>query len=70
MGIYLNPGNDNFQIACNSEIYVDKTGMIKHTNRMICATSFLQSMDLPGVAIGNIPKIISILRDNLNCLIK
>lgn len=36
MGIYLNPGNDNFQIACNSEIYVDKTGMIKHTNRMIC----------------------------------
>lgn len=36
MGIYLNPGNDNFQIACNSEIYVDKTEMIKHTNRMIC----------------------------------
>ncbi len=35
MGIYLNPGNDNFKMACDSEIYVDKTEMIKQTNRMI-----------------------------------
>ena len=25
MGVYLNPGNDKFYKAINSEIYVDKT---------------------------------------------
>ena len=35
MGVYLNPGNDNFHMACNSEIYVDKTELITQTNRMI-----------------------------------
>ena len=35
MGIYLNPGNGNFSMACHSEIYVDKTELIKETNRMI-----------------------------------
>ena len=33
MGIYLNPGNDGFREAVNSEIYVDKTGLIEQTNR-------------------------------------
>lgn len=32
MGIYLNPGNIDFQEAINSEIYVDKTELIKHIN--------------------------------------
>lgn len=32
MGIYLNPGNGKFQEALNSEIYVDKTGMLAYTN--------------------------------------
>ncbi len=35
MGIYLNPDNIDFQEALNSEIYVDKTGLIKHTNSKI-----------------------------------
>ncbi|MGN0483069.1 MAG: AAA family ATPase [Lachnospiraceae bacterium] len=35
MGVYLNPGNGNFKTACQSEIYIDKTGMIAHTNRML-----------------------------------
>lgn len=35
MGVYLNPGNDNFEMACCSEIYVDKTELIIQTNRMI-----------------------------------
>lgn len=35
MGIYLNPNNDKFRQAVNSEIYVDKTGLIKYTNRVI-----------------------------------
>ena len=35
MGIYLNPGNDLFAEAANSEIYVDKTMLIGFTNQMI-----------------------------------
>ena len=35
MGIYLNPGNDSFWRAIRSEIYVDKTELIAHTNRYI-----------------------------------
>lgn len=32
MGIYLNPGSIEFQESINSEIYVDKTGLIERTN--------------------------------------
>ena len=35
MGIYLNPGNKGFWEAVRSEIYVDKTGLIAHTNKFI-----------------------------------
>ena len=35
MGIYLNPQNKGFQQAVNSEIYVDKTGLIRLTNKYI-----------------------------------
>ncbi len=35
MSHFLNSGNDSFQISLNSEIYVDKTGIIKHLNRWI-----------------------------------
>ncbi len=35
VGVYLNPGNDRFQMVCNSEIYVDKTGLLALTNKMI-----------------------------------
>lgn len=35
MGIYLNPGNDAFQREVCSEIYVDKTGLIEYTNRVL-----------------------------------
>lgn len=35
MGIYLNPGNDAFQEAVNSEIYVDKSMLIAFTNKKI-----------------------------------
>ena len=34
MGIYLNPGDRKFLRAKNSEIYVDKSGMLKYLNRM------------------------------------
>ena len=35
MGVYLNPGNDMFQTAINSEIYVDKTDLIRVTNKVL-----------------------------------
>lgn len=38
MGIYLNPGNESFREAIHSKIYVDKTGLIAHTNELISTT--------------------------------
>lgn len=35
MGRYLNPTNKGFEIARNSKIYVDKTGLIKYTNSVL-----------------------------------
>ena len=35
MGSYLNPGNEKFYRAINSEIYVDKTGLIGYTNHVL-----------------------------------
>lgn len=32
MGMFVNPGNNAFQVALNSEIYVDKTGLLEYTN--------------------------------------
>ena len=34
MGTYLNPGGENFRIAMNSPIYVDKSGMLAHINKV------------------------------------
>lgn len=36
MGRFVNPNNRAFQNAVNSEIYVDKTGLIELTNRFLC----------------------------------
>lgn len=38
MGIYLNPSNDKFKEALNSEIYVDKSELIQYTNKLIHTT--------------------------------
>lgn len=35
MGIYLNPGNSEFEAAINSPIYVDKTGLAEEMNQLI-----------------------------------
>ncbi len=35
MGIYLNPSNIDFQRALNSEIYIDKSELIKYTNKKL-----------------------------------
>ena len=35
MGTYLNPGKQSYQMAVNSEIFVDKTEMIRHLNAVV-----------------------------------
>lgn len=35
VGSYLNPGNKGFCESLNSEIYVDKTGLIEKTNAVL-----------------------------------
>lgn len=35
MGIYLNPGKGAFEEAVNSQIFVDKTGMISYLNTLV-----------------------------------
>lgn len=35
MGLYLNPGNELFQRALNSQIYIDKSELIAYTNKVI-----------------------------------
>lgn len=35
MGTYLNPDNSIFQECINSDIYVDKTGLINYTNSVM-----------------------------------
>lgn len=38
MGRFVNPDSSAFREALNSEIYVDKSGLIDYTNRLLCTT--------------------------------
>ena len=35
MGLYVNPNNQGFCSAVNSQIYVDKTGMLEFLNSVV-----------------------------------
>ena len=35
MGRFVNPDNSAFQVALNSEIYVDKSELLSYTNRVL-----------------------------------
>lgn len=35
MGVFVNPDNSAFEIAINSEIYIDKTGLLEYTNKIM-----------------------------------
>lgn len=35
MGRLVNPDNGAFQVALNSQIYVDKTGLLEYTNQVM-----------------------------------
>lgn len=41
MGRFVNPDNSAFQVALNSEIYVDKTGLLEYTNKVLCSNQAL-----------------------------
>jgi len=47
MGTYLNPGSAAFKEALNSEIFVDKTGMIQYLNRILCTKQKYVSVSRP-----------------------
>lgn len=35
MGMFVNTGNSAFQVALNSQIYIDKTGLLEYTNQSL-----------------------------------
>lgn len=39
MGTYFNPGNGSFTKDKNSEVYLDKTGLLEYLNRVICTNA-------------------------------
>ena len=39
MGTYFNPGNESFAKDKNSELYIDKTGLLEYLNRVICTNA-------------------------------
>lgn len=41
MGRFVNPDNSAFQVALNSKIYVDKTGLLEYTNSVLNTTQAL-----------------------------
>ena len=38
MGMFVNPDNSAFQAALNAQIYVDKSGLLTYTNRVLAST--------------------------------
>ena len=47
MGIYLNPGNEVFRQISKADIYVDKTMMIRETNRLLDSSGKYICMSRP-----------------------
>ena len=39
MGVFVNPDNGAFQVALDSKIYVDKTGLLKYVNSVLGTTN-------------------------------
>ena len=51
MGSYLNPGSKGFQESLNSDIYVDKTGLIEKTNAKInTLQKYLCIVNIAGIS--------------------
>ena len=43
MGRFVNPDNSAFQVALNSRIYVDKTGLLEYTNSVLNTTEAISA---------------------------
>ena len=53
MGSYLNPGSDLFEMALQSQIFVDKSGLIEKT-KSLCADTPAVSVREPSETIWKI----------------
>ena len=47
MGSYMNPGKEKFVQCINSEIYIDKTGLIRYCNKVMNSLQKYISMSRP-----------------------
>ena len=47
MGRFVNPDNSAFQVALNSLIYVDKTGLLEYTNSVLNTTEAYMNNPVP-----------------------
>ena len=47
MGMFVNPGNAAFQAALNARIYVDKSGLLEYTNRVLASTDAFMCCSRP-----------------------
>ena len=71
MGIYLNPDNTDFKKSLNSEIYVDKTELIKHTNRVINTEQQFISVSRPrrfgkSMAANMLAEVVTLKKCSVN----
>lgn len=55
MGIYLNPDSSKFEEAVNSDIYVDKTGLLNYTNSVLHTMQKYICISRP-VVLENLPQ--------------
>lgn len=53
MGRFVNPGNSAFQVALNSEIYVDKTGLLEYTNARVLSGIGQRNCGIAGCTFEN-----------------
>ena len=66
MGIYVNPGNASFQEAINSEIYVDKSGLIAYINGVI-RTCWQPITAAAAIPVGCSPGLLSKGKNPFRC---
>ena len=66
MGIYLNPSSIGFKRSLNSEIYVDKTGLIEKTNALLDTEQKFICVSRPRALISATSSVASICAATLS----
>ena len=54
MGRFVNPDNSAFQVALNSKIYMDKTGLLEYTNSVLDTQKHISAIAAPGDLVSPI----------------